>query len=186
MFTLTQNAERWFHFPFCKRDEIWKEAYSTPPSIRHTYYPESRAIEENGFEHRLVLWSTQSHLCAWGGQERRAQYYNFLFKLIISCAHHIGKKTHLSTVWTLSALNSNKTRTSILLSFPKCLAELLYVRRGLKQSLFEEAWHCAPNWSLSLCLIKRTSCVWAFINSAERDTVRGQTIPAETATRDGA
>ncbi len=42
-----------------------------------------------------------------------------------------------------------------------------YIVRGLTQSPLCAGMRLTPNWSLSLCLINRTSCVGVFINSAE-------------------
>lgn len=143
MFTLTQNAERWFHFPFCKRDEIWKEAYSTLLLICHLVIHRS-LLSGIPFHWRKCGLKTGMHCEAHRVTFVRKQEEERTIAQLSAQANHFLCSSQWKQASIISSVETNrskiqklKKRTRILLSFHECLAEIPNAHRGLKQSLFD-------------------------------------------------
>lgn len=176
MFALTQNARRWLHSPFVARRSSTGVFFFFSVSLLNVVF--SKLLTDH-----LELSAPRSWGCIWSSdfkestQENSEPYlwegsasynYNFLFELIISSECHSGHKQHLSSVW----IWPEYMPPSFFIWRYKNGGNTTKLQTPIHSQKFDRftslgSHVLTPNWSLSLCLINRTSCVRVFINSAE-------------------
>lgn len=102
MFALTQNAKGWLHFSYGApgQEETLKEDPCFSISVLSRLIINQGKLIRNDLQFETKEGSELENsrvvklkkACGWEAQDRTAQYFNFLFELIISCDHHTGNK----------------------------------------------------------------------------------------------